>query len=174
MTAIGVFLFVAFGTMLAELRRSTTNERRLRADGAIEPADDVYRLMAVAYPLSFAAMAGEGLLRGGASAPPVLWVGVAVYAAGKALKYWAIATLGPRWSFNVLVVPGAPLVRSGPYRWMRHPNYVGLAGEYAGAGLWCGAWIAGPLSAIAFGWLLARRIAVEERALRAARPQEGA
>ena len=150
--------------MLVELWRSLTNERRLRARGAIEPPDDVHATMAWVYPSTFLAMAIEGALIG----PPPRWVaiaGAAVFVAGKSLKAWAIASLGDRWSFRVLVLPGAPLVRSGPYARLRHPNYVGLIGELLGFALFVGAPIAGPASLVCFGALLRRRIAVEERAI---------
>ena len=81
-------------------------------------------------------------------------------------KARAIASLGPRWTFRVLVVPGAPLVAHGPYAWMRHPNYVGVMGELAGLALLAGAPATGPLSIALFALLLRRRIAVEEAALK--------
>jgi methyltransferase len=109
-------------------------------------------------------MAAEGLLRGAASTTTVL-AGASVFLAAKALKWWAIATLGPLWSFRVLVLPGVALVASGPYRFLRHPNYLALAGEIVGAALLLGAPVAGVLGAVAFGTLLRRRIAIEERAL---------
>ena len=70
-----------------------------------------------------------------------------------------------RWTYKVLVVPGAPLVASGPYRWVRHPNYVGVLGELIGVAVLLGAWITGPLVVIFFSWLLRRRVQAEERAL---------
>ena len=57
-----------------------------------------------------------------------------VFAGAKALKWWAIDTLGGAWTFRVIVVPDAPLVARGPYRWLRHPNYVGVLGEFIGTG----------------------------------------
>jgi methyltransferase len=84
----------------------------------------------------------------------------------KALKFWAIQSLGRFWTFRVLVVPGAPLVTSGPYRYMRHPNYVAVAGEIVGVAVMCGAPILGALCLLVFGALMLRRVAVEERALR--------
>ncbi len=65
----------------------------------------------------------------------------------------------------MLVPPGAPLVAAGPYRWLRHPNYLAVAGEIAGAALLVGAFVSGALVLVGFGWLMRRRIAVEERAL---------
>jgi methyltransferase len=76
-----------------------------------------------------------------------------------------VATLGDRWSYRVLVLPGAPLVRTGPYRWMHHPNYVGVVGELTGMMLIAGAWITGPLMTLFFGRLLQQRISTENRAL---------
>ena len=65
----------------------------------------------------------------------------------------------------MLVVPGAPLVASGPYRLMRHPNYVGVIGELIAMALLSAARITGVGAVIGFGWLLIRRIGAEERAL---------
>jgi methyltransferase len=90
-------------------------------------------------------------------------IGAVIFAGAKLLKWWAILTLGDAWTFRVIVVPGAPLVTSGPYRFVRHPNYVGVAGELVGVALMTGALVAGPVAIVAFGALLSRRIAVEER-----------
>ena len=99
---------------------------------------------------------------------PIAVAGAAVFAAAKILKWWAIATLGRFWTFRVIVVPGAPLVTRGPYRAMRHPNYVGVMGELVGVALMAGARWSGPAAIAGFGLLVMRRIAVEERTLRGA------
>ena len=156
---------VVFGSMLVEARRAARNERAQRARGGIEPADDVYGWMRIAYPLGFAAMLGEGLLRGGLPPVPFVEAGVAVFAAAKALKWWAIRSLGPFWTFRVIVVPDVPRVQRGPYRWLRHPNYVGVVGELAGVALAAGAAVSGVAALVGFGWLLIQRIRVEERTL---------
>jgi methyltransferase len=155
---------IVFLLMLAEQRLSRANERSLRAQGAFEPRDDVYRVMAWSYPASFLLMALEGAIVG---PPPeiVFAAGVLVFAAAKAIKYWAIASLGPRWTFHVLVLPGAPLVARGPYAWLRHPNYVGVMGELVGVALALGAPVTGIVTTIGFSYLLRQRIAVENRAL---------
>jgi methyltransferase len=98
--------------------------------------------------------------------PNVVFVaGTVVFALAKTIKYWAIATLGERWTFRVLVPPDSTRITSGPYRFMRHPNYLGVMGELAGMALMAQAPIAGTLSVVIFGILIARRIRVEERAL---------
>jgi methyltransferase len=155
---------VVFVLMLAELGLSRSNERALRRQGAFEPSDDVYRLMAWSYPASFLAMGVEGILRGEPSRE-VLWAGVVTFAAAKAIKYWAMASLGPRWTFRVLVPPGAPLVTRGPYTWLRHPNYVGVMGELLGVAVMMGAPVTGTIAMIGFAWVVRRRIVIENRAL---------
>ena len=150
--------------MIVEAARAARHERAQRDRGGIEPPDDVYRAMQVAYPVLFAVMIGESILRGQPSRPWIV-LGLVCFLAAKAIKWWAILTLGPAWTFRVIVVPGAPLVRRGPYRFLRHPNYVGVAGELVGVALAAGAYVSGPIAVVLFGTLMKRRIAVEERAL---------
>jgi len=161
---IALLLVVVVPWLLLETWKSARQARALRAAGAIEPPDDPYRAMAVVYPGMFLAMTAEGVL-----APPACTTlvagGIGVFLAGKLLKWWAIFSLGRFWSFRVLVVPGATLVTGGPYRWLRHPNYVGLVGELAGVALMMRAPVTGAIAALAFGALLWRRIRVEERML---------
>jgi methyltransferase len=157
-------LVVVFVVMAAEAWLSRSNERALRAQGASEPPDDVYPTMAWAYPASFLAMGIEGALVG--PAPGVmLAAGLAVFVAAKGIKYWAIASLGQRWTFRVLVPPDAHLVTRGPYAWLRHPNYVGVMGELIGVALIVCAPVTGLVAAGGFAYLLRHRIAIEERAL---------
>lgn len=157
-------LTVVAVAMLLEARRAARNEAAQRALGGVEPAGDVYAWMQVAYPGVFLAMMAEGLWRP-APSPAVVAAGVVIFTAGKALKWWAITTLGPRWTFRVIVVPGMPLASAGPYRLFRHPNYVGVLGELVGVALIAGAPLAGPLGTALFAALMALRLRVENRAL---------
>ena len=157
-------LGVVFGLMLAEAWISRRNERVLRQLGAVEPPDDVFRMMQVLYPAAFLVPAVEGWLR----TPPQPWwwpAGLTIFVLAKGLKYWAIRTLGRRWSFKVLVPPGSQRTRRGPYRWMDHPNYLAVAGEILGAAFLLGGAWSGIVFTILFGSLMLRRIQVEERAL---------
>ena len=151
--------------MLVEQQRSAGNERFLRARGAVEPAGDVYRTMRWAYPGAFLLMTSEAMYAGG-EGPRLVLAGIVTFIAAKALKYWAIASLGSRWTFRVLVIPGAPLVARGPYAVLRHPNYIAVVAEMIGFALALGALLTGAISIVGFGLLLRRRIAVEEGALR--------
>jgi methyltransferase len=161
-----LILAIVFVPMLVEARRASANERAQLARGGVEAGGDVYQAMRVAYPVAFLLMIGEGALRGGPSRG-FLILGVVLFCAAKALKWSAILTLGRSWTFRVITVPGVALVTSGPYRVFRHPNYVGVIGELGGAALMSGALLAGPLVTLGFGALILKRIAVEERALRA-------
>jgi methyltransferase len=155
---------IAFVPMIGEAVRSARNERALRAAGAIEPAGDVYTAMRFAYPASFAAMIAEAWLRAHTvSSLPM--AGAILFGLAKALKYWAIGTLGSRWTFRVLVPPGSNRTTAGPYRYLRHPNYLAVAGELAGMALMARARIAGPLSIGLFATLVLLRIRIEEQAL---------
>ena len=160
LSALGVVML----TMAAEALIARRNEIALRRRGAIEPAGDVYRTMRWAYPAAFAAMAIEGAIAGPAPGAATA-AGALLMVASKALKFWAIASLGDRWTFRVLVV-AEPLVVRGPYRWLRHPNYVAVVGELAGMALLVGARVAGPAATLLFSLLIWRRIRVEGPALR--------
>ena len=179
MTAVIAFVGAAMiGALLAETRVSRANERALRARGAVVPPGDVYAAMAVVYPMSFLAMAAEGVWRssnaGGAPDGPNWFVsGVLLFVASKALKYWAIRTLGERWTFRVMVLPGVPLVRTGPYRYIDHPNYVAVVGELVGAAMMCGAPISGSIALVVFGALLRARVRFESAALQRAYERRG-
>jgi methyltransferase len=157
-------LLAALIPMVAEARLAARHDRALRAAGAVEPAGDVYRWMQVAYPACFVAMGVEAWLR--ATGPNATFAaGAAVFAAAKALKYWAIAILGPRWSFRVLVPPHSTRVTAGPYRFLTHPNYVAVVAELVGMGMMAQAPITAAAAIAGFGSLMLARIRVEERAL---------
>ena len=171
---------VVIGLMLAETHVSVKHERGLRARGAIEPRGDVYFAMLMLYPLAFALMYFEGVSRAeilaevkpASSAGPAWWMaGILLMLASKGLKYWAIANLRDRWTFKVLVLPGVPLVRTGPYRYVDHPNYIAVVGELVGMALMMSAWITGPVMIVVFGLAMLKRLKVETRALRDERPR---
>ena len=158
-TVIAVLLIMAGEAVL-----SAFNETQLRAKGAIEPPGDVIDTMRWAYPLSFIVMGVEGALTGPAPREVLIW-GLALFGVAKALKLWAITTLGSRWTYRVLVLPNAPLITAGPYRFLSHPNYLAVIGEIASVALMVCAPITGVLATIGFGWLMIRRIQIEDRAL---------
>ncbi|MEO6213609.1 MAG: isoprenylcysteine carboxylmethyltransferase family protein [Vicinamibacterales bacterium] len=152
--------------MVIEAGVAARHDRALRARGAIEPAEDVFGLMQLAYPGAFVAMIAEGWSRG-AQEDPALVPGVVLFLLAKGLKYWAIATLGGRWTFRVLVPPGSTRIVDGPYRYLRHPNYVAVIGELAAVALMANARVTGPIATCLFLVLIVARVRIEERALAA-------
>jgi methyltransferase len=150
---------------LLELSYSRRNEIRLRARGAVERGRGHYPVIVAIHILWLVSTLVEGLLRG--PEPPVWWpVPLAAFLLVQPLRYWAIFSLGVNWSVRIFVVPGSKLVRSGPYRYFPHPNYVVVVVEVLTFPLIFGAWI----TAIAFSLLNAAllyvRIQTENRALR--------
>jgi len=101
--------------------------------------------------------------------PALAWPMLIVVVAANALRWWCIATLGPRWTARVIVIPGLPLVRSGPYRWFAHPNYVAVVVEGAALPLVGSAWITACTFTVLNAALLTVRLRCETRALAAAR-----
>jgi methyltransferase len=97
--------------------------------------------------------------------PALGWPMIALVIAANALRWWCIATLGPRWSARVIVLPGEPLVRTGPYRWFAHPNYVAVIVEGAALPLAGSAWITAAGFTVLNAALLTVRIRCESRAL---------
>ena len=163
-TRAAIVAAAAFVPMLLEASRSRRNEALLRARGAVEPPGDVHAWMQIVYPGCFVAIVVEAALRRQPAGAGAI-AGAVIFLLAKALKYWAIAALGDRWSFRVLVLPGEPLVTKGPYQWLRHPNYVGVAGELIGAAVMAGSPVTGVIAFVAFGGMMLARIRVEERAL---------
>jgi methyltransferase len=161
-------LFVlAFVPMLVEARLSARNTAALLAAGAIEPRRDVYRVMQIAYPAAFLAIIAASRGRP-FELDAIAVAGLVIFLLAKALKYWAIAALGRRWTFRVLVPPRSSRTSAGPYRLMRHPNYAAVLGELAGMALMAHARLAGIAAVLGFGALIVFRIRVEEAALQAA------
>lgn len=145
---------------LVELAYAAGNTRRLRARGAVEAGAGHYPLMVAmhaAWWLSLAATTPPDLPAHGAPLAAVVALMVA--------RLWVLVCLGPYWTTRILTLPGAPLVRHGPYAVMAHPNYWIVAGEVALVPLAFDAVAVAVLFSFLNGAMLAWRIAVEEQAL---------
>jgi methyltransferase len=97
--------------------------------------------------------------------PGLGWPMLVVVVAANGLRWWCIRTLGERWTARVIVLPGVPLIRSGPYRWFAHPNYAAVIIEGAALPLTGSAWFTAIGFTVLNGWLLTVRIRCEIRAL---------
>ena len=149
---------------VCELFLARRNTKRLLAAGATEYGAQHYPLIVALHAAWLAALwiAAPGR--------PVSLAWLLVFAVFQGLRVWVLATLGPRWTTRIIVLPGEPLVARGPYRFMRHPNYAVVIGEIAALPLAFGL----PFQAIAFSIsnaaVLFVRIRAENAALSGSRP----
>ena len=153
---------------LAELVVSARHARWSFARGGVESGRGHFPAMVALHTGLLVACVVEVVV---ADRPFVPWLGwpmLALVLASQGLRWWCIATLGERWNTRVIVVPGLPLVRRGPYRWLAHPNYVAVVVEGVALPLVHTAWVTALAFTVLNAWLLlAFRIPAEERALRA-------
>ena len=125
--------------------------------------------------LHFALLAGcvvEPLVAHRTFIPALGWPMIALVLAANGLRWWCIATLGPYWSARVIVIPGTTLVRSGPYRWFAHPNYVAVIVEGAALPLAGSAWITACAFTVLNAALLTVRLRCETRGPSPPRPAD--
>ncbi|MEU6428017.1 isoprenylcysteine carboxyl methyltransferase family protein [Microbispora sp. NPDC046973] len=108
--------------------------------------------------------------------PGLGWPMLGLVLAAQALRWWCVTTLGPQWNTQVIVVPGLPLVRRGPYRfgWLRHPNYVAVAVEGAALPLVHSAWLTALVFTLLNVPLMVVRLRCENAALATADPASAA
>lgn len=168
----GLVLAVA-AARLAELGVANRNRRRLLAEGAVEAGAGHYPAMVALHAAWLAACPAEVWLLGRPLVPPLAAAMLALLAGAMALRYWVIRTLGGRWTTRILVLPGAPLVATGPFRLVRHPNYLAVALEILALPLVHTAWLTATVFTAANAALMAVRIPAEERALAAGRQSGG-
>ncbi|MCI0451234.1 MAG: hypothetical protein L0Z51_02450 [Candidatus Latescibacteria bacterium] len=136
---LAVFLGVVAAQRIGELLLSRRNARIVRARGAREFGAGHFPFVVAVHVLFFIGLATEVLFLG--ARPGSLWpLWLVLWLGAQTLRYAAIRALGERWNVRILVVPGVAPVRSGPYRLMRHPNYVAVAVELIAGALLFGAW----------------------------------
>lgn len=150
-----------------ELVLTRRNLRWALAHGGVLIAEDCYLRMVVVHTSFLIACPLEVVIF---DRPFLPWLGLpmlALVVLTMALRYWAIASLGQRWTTRVVAMPGIEAVRRGPYRFLRHPNYVAVVFELAALPLVHTAWLTATIWSLANLWVLRDRIRVEETALAA-------
>ncbi|MEP6600017.1 MAG: isoprenylcysteine carboxylmethyltransferase family protein [Actinomycetota bacterium] len=166
-----VLLVLAVGVeRLAELVVSNRNRAWSLARGGVESGLGHYPAMVVLHTGLLAGALLEVWLADRTFVPALGWPMLALVVASQTLRWWCIATLGPRWNTRILVVPGLPLVTTGPYRRLRHPNYVAVVVEGAALPLVHTAWLTALTFTVLNAFLLRVRIHAENAALAAAAP----
>lgn len=161
-----VLLVLAVGLeRLAELTVATRNAKWSFARGGVESGRGHWPFMVSLHTALLLACILEVLLLHRPFLPALGWTCLAVALAAQALRWWCIATLGRQWNTRVIVVPGLDRVAGGPYRWLRHPNYLAVVAEGVALPLVHTAWLTALLFTAANLPLLAVRLRSEERAL---------
>jgi methyltransferase len=155
---------------LAELVVSTRNARWSFARGGVETGKGHYPAMVALHSALLAGALLEVWLLGRPFLPVLGATMLVLVLASQGLRWWCIATLGRQWNTRVIVVPGLPLVATGPYRFLRHPNYIAVALEGVALPLVHSAWITALVFTALNIPLLAVRLRTEEAALRRAAP----
>lgn len=172
MTSFGWFA-VLIGAValerLAELVVARRNEQWSRSRGAVEAGAGHYPVMVALHTGLLAGALLEVEVGSRPFVPALGWPMFALAVGSQALRWWCIATLGRQWNTRILVVPGAPWISGGPYRWLRHPNYVAVVVEGAALPLVHTAWLTALAFTVLNALLLRTRIAAENRALLALR-----
>ncbi len=152
-------------TRLAELARAGRNRARLLAQGGVEVGAGHWPAMVAVHAGMLISAPLEVWLARRPLHPALAGIMLAVLAVTFALRYWVILSLGERWTTRIVVLPRTPRITRGPYRWLRHPNYLAVAFEVPALPLVHTAWITAAVFGLANLAVLAVRIRAEDEAL---------
>jgi methyltransferase len=159
-------LVCAVGVMrLVEMVISQRRRRALRARGAAPVAERHFLAMVVLHTGILAASIAEAWSSGRPALPWLALPALAVLLGANLLRWWVIATLGPHWNVRIMASLSIGVVTGGPYRFVRHPNYVAVFLELAALPLVHSAYFTAALGAAAHVWVLAQRIRAEDQVL---------
>lgn len=168
MTSTGWFVVLIAAVSVERVAELVISQRHVAwalARGGVEYGRSHYPAMVVLHLGLFVGAVAEVVLLDRVFLPWLGWPMLVVVLLAQTLRWWCIATLGPQWNTRVVVVPGAGRVTSGPYRWVRHPNYVAVVAEGVSLPLVHTAWITSTVFTVLNAFLLRTRIRVENRAL---------
>lgn len=150
---------------LFELVLSTRNARRMMALGGKELGQRHFKVMTVLHTAFLVSCVAEVLWLHRPFPGTLGWAALAIAVLAQGLRYWAIFTLGDRWNTRIIFLPGAEPVTSGPYRFMRHPNYLAVILELFAVPLIHGGYLTSLVFTLANAAMLLVRIRAEEAAL---------
>jgi methyltransferase len=160
---LGIGIYAAAVRVL-ELMLAERNRRIAFSKHGQEFGKEHYKLFFILHFSWFCCWITESSLRGVLAETWLLWL--TLFFAAQLLKCWAIFSLGECWNTRIIIVPGRSFVRLGPYRFLRHPNYLAVAAELFCIPMIFSAWITATVFAVLNAWLLLRvRIPAEEKAM---------
>lgn len=160
-----LFILAVAAERLVELVVSRRNTRWSMAHGGREFGRGHYPVMVAMHTLLLVSCVVEVW---GWHRPFIAWLGwpmVAVVVVSTVVRWWCVATLGKHWNPRLIVIPDAPLIQGGPYRWIHHPNYTAVIAEVAALPLVHSAWVTAIVFSVANALVLTVRIRTENAAL---------
>ena len=160
MTPAQIIVLLVAVQRLAEMIYARRNAQRLLAVGGVEAGAGHYPVLVLVHVAWLATLA---IIVSGPVAPN--WWLIGLYLLLQVGRVWVIASLGRYWTTRIITVPDAPLVRRGPYRFLKHPNYLIVAAEIALLPLAFGAWQTAVVFTLLNAIVLAWRIRIEEQAI---------
>jgi methyltransferase len=124
---VAATILLAFVTLqrIGEAIYGERNRRRMLAEGEVESGEEHWPYL---FALHASWLVGLWVIAPGRPLVPIF---VVLYVLLAVLRIWVMASLGPRWTTHIVVQPGLPRIKAGPYRFLRHPNYVVVVGELA-------------------------------------------
>jgi methyltransferase len=173
MSSVSLYVCLVAAVGLERLVELVVSQRHLawaRASGGVEFGRGHYPAMVLLHVGLLAGCVTEVVWLDRPFVRELGWLMLAVVVASQGLRWWCVATLGQQWNTRVVVVPGLPLVSTGPYRWLRHPNYVAVVAEGVALPLVHSAWLTAAVFAALNAVVLTVRIRCEDRALATAAP----
>ncbi|MFS0690946.1 isoprenylcysteine carboxylmethyltransferase family protein [Sporosarcina sp. 179-K 8C2 HS] len=164
---IGIVLSIIILQRIIELFIAKRNEKWMKSQGAFEAGSSHYPYMVAMHIFFFIALITEVLFfQRQLSAIWPIWL--AIFLAAQLLRIWCLTSLGKFWNTKIIVLPNAHVVRKGPYKWLRHPNYMIVATELLVLPLLFNAFITAVVFSLLNIWMMSVRIPTEEQALRKA------
>jgi methyltransferase len=160
----GLVAAVAVGRVI-ELRIAERHRRSLLSRGGVEAGAGHYPWMVALHTAFLLSCPLEAWLLDRPFLPVLAAAMLVLLGLAVVLRWWVIATLGERWTTRILYLPGASPVTGGPYRFLRHPNYLAVAAEIAALPLVHTAWTTALAFSMLNAWMLRVRIRAEEAAL---------
>ena len=161
----GIFIGLIALQRLAELYIAKQNEKQMKRMGGVEYGVDHYRWMVLMHSSFFLALTFEvvGFTRDFSSIWPI-WLSLFLMA--QVGRVWVIMSLGKHWNTKIIVVPDAEVIIKGPYRYIKHPNYLIVATEIIVISLLFNAYYTAMIFSLLNAWMMSVRIPLEERALK--------
>lgn len=162
---VAIVLTIVIIQRLVELFIAKRNEKWMKRQGAFEAGASHYPYMVAMHVLFFISLIIEVIVLDRELS--LIWpLFLAIFLLAQVLRVWCLTSLGKYWNTKIVVLPNAKVVRKGPYKWIRHPNYVIVATELIVLPLLFSAYFTAILFTLLNMWMMSVRIPVEEQALK--------